>query len=692
MNDDDAADAYEGVDPDDAPSASGEFASMLKEELRARGLRPEDGSLAPSSPPSSSAEEEGEDPGATNPGDDPSRVPRFGFLGPLGRDRAFGADPSSGGGGGGGSRPFASSPSPLSPGAPASVALAFALACAAWHAPALVAALAPRVPILAALLDAFASLRALGVGFDAGVAAACTTATFKIVVLCVAVGRLMRGGALPRETPVVLSKLAFNVLLPAYMCTRVALTLDATPLTLGLATLPLSAVAQVVVGGAVGAAFTAAANLVPQLADATNWRPSRAPGRDAEAVAESVAKSIGLRPGAKILPAGPPDEKGGGDGGSAAEGPSAAAREAAARAAADPMARVGVACCAFGNTFTLPLVFLVEVLGAVHGDKVAGFIALYLIGWSPALWTIGYSLLAGGGGEASSSSGAAARGGGPGRSAHSSRGEGGFLAALKVAARETVNPPLVGICLGVLIGVTPLRRYLLGGSDAFLSPSLLPPELALVQGAAKALFELAVLIGGAALPGQTLVLASSFVKFDDDAVDGDRAGEGEGGSEDGDARGGKKKNASEKTPDSPTSLALARRATMIRVTITAGARDAARSAFDAARGLFSLGASDFRALFVASLVRFFVLPLGGVLGALALRAANSPWYPEDPIVAVVVLTMAAMPPAQNLVLLTNLREETRHLAPRLAGLLLRMYVLAIPPTTAWLTVFTAAVA
>ena len=339
----------------------------------------------------------------------------------------------------------------------------------------------------------------------------------------------MRGGALPRETPVVLSKLAFNVLLPAYMCTRVALTLDATPLTLGLATLPLSAVAQVVVGGAVGAAFTAAANLVPQLADATNWRPSRAPGRDAEAVAESVAKSIGLRPGAKILPAGPPDEKVGGDGGLAAEGPSAAAREAAAaRAAADPMARVGVACCAFGNTFTLPLVFLVEVLGAVHGDKVAGFIALYLIGWSPALWTIGYSLLAGGGGEASSSSGAAARGGGPGRSAHSSRGEGGFLAALKVAARETVNPPLVGICLGVLIGVTPLRRYLLGGSDAFLSPSLLPPELALVQGAAKALFELAVLIGGAALPGQTLVLASSFVKFDDDALDGDRAGEGEG--------------------------------------------------------------------------------------------------------------------------------------------------------------------
>jgi predicted permease len=77
------------------------------------------------------------------------------------------------------------------------------------------------------------------------------------------------------------------------------------------------------------------------------------------------------------------------------------------------------------------------------------------------------------------------------------------------------------------------------------------------------------------------------------------------------------------------------------------------------------------------------------LFALALKAANSPWYPADPVVAIVVLTMAAMPPAQNLVLLTNLQENTRYLAPRLAGLLLRMYVLAIPPVTLWLTAFAA---
>ena len=86
-----------------------------------------------------------------------------------------------------------------------------------------------------------------------------------------------------------------------------------------------------------------------------------------------------------------------------------------------------------------------------------------------------------------------------------------------------------------------------------------------------------------------------------------------------------------------------------------------------------------------------LLPLVGVLGSLALRAANSPWYPSDPVVAMVGLTMSAMPPAQNMVLLTNLNERTRHLAPRVGGMLVRMYVLAVVPCTVWLTVFKAAV-
>ena len=81
-----------------------------------------------------------------------------------------------------------------------------------------------------------------------------------------------------------------------------------------------------------------------------------------------------------------------------------------------------------------------------------------------------------------------------------------------------------------------------------------------------------------------------------------------------------------------------------------------------------------------------------MVGAIALRASGSAWYPSDPIVALVALTMSAMPPAQNLVLLTNLNSKTRFLAPRIGGVLVRMYVLAVVPCTGWLTVFKAAVA
>lgn len=48
---------------------------------------------------------------------------------------------------------------------------------------------------------------------------------------------------------------------------------------------------------------------------------------------------------------------------------------------------------------------------------------------------------------------------------------------------------------------------------------------------------------------------------------------------------------------------------------------------------------------------------------------------------------SAMPSAQNLVLLMQLRKSTQPLAPRMAALLLRIYAVAIIPVTAWITVF-----
>ena len=51
------------------------------------------------------------------------------------------------------------------------------------------------------------------------------------------------------------------------------------------------------------------------------------------------------------------------------------------------------ACCTFGNSLTLPLVFMMSLLPSGGFDRAAGYTALFLVGWSPFLWTYGYQLL-----------------------------------------------------------------------------------------------------------------------------------------------------------------------------------------------------------------------------------------------------------------------------------------------------------
>jgi len=558
---------------------------------------------------------------------------------------------------------------------------ALALAVAIWYAPAVasrvIAFFVTRVPNFRVCVEAFESLLGLGVGFNPLVAAACAAATFKIVLLCVVVARLIEADRLPRETPVVLSKLAFNVCLPTYMCTRVAATLNTTPLTLGVGVLPVCAVAQVCVGGALGAILMTGLRAVPGFV-ARAWRGeegglSDSSDASAGAVARGVARAVGnagvagaIAPGSvtKRLDESLDESLANGVG----ETPFTESRRrvatAMAESARDPMDRIGVACCAFGNTFTLPIVFLVEVLGAAFGDRVAGYVALYLIGWSPALWTAGYVLITGAAGADAT------------RPRKSARETVAFI------AKEVCNPPMIGICLGVLIGCTPLRHVLIGNTTGSIDlTSGIPLELGVAFAAARCAFELAALVGGAALPVQTLILASSFVK----------------------PKPGEAKDTTDENATRPMMDAydddVSKRAEVsetfgVRFTRTASGAVAgvSKKFVAAARAAFAVDdAADVRALLVASSVRFLLLPLVGVLGSLALRAANSPWYPSDPVVAMVGLTMSAMPPAQNMVLLTNLNERTRHLAPRVGGLLVRMYVLAVVPCTVWLTVFKAAV-
>ena len=51
------------------------------------------------------------------------------------------------------------------------------------------------------------------------------------------------------------------------------------------------------------------------------------------------------------------------------------------------------ACCTFGNSFTLPLVFMMSLFPAAAFDRATGYTALFLASWSPCLWSYGFQLL-----------------------------------------------------------------------------------------------------------------------------------------------------------------------------------------------------------------------------------------------------------------------------------------------------------
>jgi predicted permease len=49
--------------------------------------------------------------------------------------------------------------------------------------------------------------------------------------------------------------------------------------------------------------------------------------------------------------------------------------------------------CTFGNSLTLPLVFMDSLMAPAAFDRAIGYTALFLTGCSPLLWSLGYSQL-----------------------------------------------------------------------------------------------------------------------------------------------------------------------------------------------------------------------------------------------------------------------------------------------------------
>ena len=380
-------------------------------------------------------------------------------------------------------------------------------------------------------------------------------ATLKIAGISYAVVKLVKSGRLSEQTAEVLSKVSFQLCIPSLMLVQVANTVSRSP-DVRMAALPLLALVQIGAGALAG---FVGSRLVFRVQEATEEEDDRA--RFAIASSASMAMGVPLATTALMKR---PEQK------------------------PPPLLRqMTVLAAAFPNSMTVPLVLLSTLLGSAESARAVGFLALFLLGWSPTLWSAGYSYLHGGG------AGAAGTG-----KPEPPEGDAAEEAAARVpplwgglsaTVRRVLNPPLYGAILGVGIGLVPhLADWILPGR---IGPPLLaakPWEIRVLVGAVRSAMEVVEMLGKATLPMQAIVLASS--------------------------------------------MALSK-----QLSGPAGGAVRLLPADRYERGIF----------LVSSVVRLVISPLVGLASVLACRHFG--WLPEDKVCHFVVATISAMPSAQNMV-------------------------------------------
>jgi len=142
---------------------------------------------------------------------------------------------------------------------------------------------------------------------------------------------------------------------------------------------------------------------------------------------------------------------------------------------------------AFGNSGVLPLIFA-DALFSQHPDKAIlpmmnALVALYLLGWSPVFWTVGFALLSG---SAELKEGDSAKD-------SISR----IPQKLRLLLSKILTPPIIGCLAGLMVGLVPPLR-------ALLLPSASGEQSALP------LYRCLRTFGKAYAPSAVLVLAGSF--------------------------------------------------------------------------------------------------------------------------------------------------------------------------------------
>ncbi|GAQ83988.1 hypothetical protein KFL_001720010 [Klebsormidium nitens] len=480
--------------------------------------------------------------------------------------------------------------------------------------------------------------------FNVGVLGATAGASLKLFTVCALVVWMQKSGRLPESTPAVLSQVAFRLLIPCFLMSKVAVTLysDFSPALLAV---PVAAIVQILLGAGMGRLAAHFAYREPPLVPA--HFEAHQPTRASSLVAASVAIATGQPDVAVALTA----PKGVG-----------AAKLGASKEA------LMTATSAFGNSLTLPLVFLSALLDRAGADKAAGYLALYMVGWSPALWTFGYKIIAGSSDD-------------PENGDESDyEGEGRWQAFLTWLGR-VMNPPLYGVFLGLIIGATPLAHLFLPPATAAAenlanATSITPLTVlaTLTSGVFRPVMEAASLLGTATLAVQTVVLASSLA-----ASIPSRLHSFSGGAQPFVATPGANPN--------PLTDALREGEGPVDsvVSESSSLKPRRRKTGRLKPGPDPANVLDGRAVWVVSGVRLLLLPLVNLFLTLGLMRAHI--LPADPICGLVLMAEAAMPSAQNLVLLAQLKAKTRPLAGMVAGLLLRQYALSILPITFWMAIF-----
>jgi predicted permease len=377
-------------------------------------------------------------------------------------------------------------------------------------------------------------------------------------------------------------QVSFQLLIPCMLFSKVAATLATQPdptLLLGIACMALF---QIRIGALCGLVLTPLMGVNQQDA-AQQSRASSWQGRTSPAAASAIALSIATASGAPMAatalrPRQPPPPAGGPLGCFVLR----VQQQRLHCMQLHPLPsillllpRFHLSCCfccpagpgqlvpaaaAFGNSFTLPAVFLTTLLPPALADRALGYAALFLLAWSPCLWSLGMALITGKQqkpptGAAQAAAAAAAQqqqeleqqqgsgGGGPKPLAwrqprvvdvtpaadSSSSSSGGsssgeqlelpsppswaerlaqhpFTAQVCQFAAQVLNPPVLAILAGMVTGLTPAGRALLAASKssgvaavaagASTAGAVLPPELGLLHAAAKATLEVHKLRAG----------------------------------------------------------------------------------------------------------------------------------------------------------------------------------------------------